>query len=137
MVYMNLEGKWSLTTPLMGLGYARSYCENFRQSSQLFSNKKIAVPAYNLVPLKPRRLTLCIFNSKKCLIIVKFWINKNNRSVFDLFNYVPSWDISFWFLPRKSVFVEDFSDNLTNNKFNKKLWQLLQLHTWILSSQIT
>ena len=41
MVYMNLEGKWSLTTPLMGLGLARSYYENFCQSSQHLSNKKI------------------------------------------------------------------------------------------------
>ena len=28
--------------------------------------------------------------------------------------------IFFLFLPRKSAFVEDFSDILTNNKFNKK-----------------
>jgi len=41
MVYMNLEGKWSLTTPLMGLGCAWSYYENFRRSSRLFLNKKI------------------------------------------------------------------------------------------------
>ena len=33
---------------------------------------------------------------------------------------IPLSDISFWFLPRKSAFVEDFSDILTNNKFNKK-----------------
>ena len=38
---MNLEGKWSLTTPLMGLGLARSCYEIFCQSSQLFLNKKI------------------------------------------------------------------------------------------------
>ena len=41
MVYMNLEGKWSLTTPLMGLGLACSCYEIFCQSSQLFLNKKI------------------------------------------------------------------------------------------------
>ena len=35
--------------------------------------------------------------------------------------YIPPWDISSWFLPRKSAFVEDFSDILTNNKFNKKI----------------
>ena len=29
MVYMNLEGNWSLGTPLTGLGCACSYCENF------------------------------------------------------------------------------------------------------------
>ena len=41
---------------------------------------------------------------------------------FNIFSVkVPSWDISFWILPRKSVFVKDFSDNLTNNKFNKKI----------------
>ena len=38
---MNLEGKWSLTTPLMGLGLARSCYEIFCQSLQLFLNKKI------------------------------------------------------------------------------------------------
>ena len=32
---------------------------------------KHTVPAYNFVCLKPRRLTLCIFNDKKCLINVK------------------------------------------------------------------
>ena len=38
---MNLEGKWSLTTPLMDLGLARSCYEIFCQSSQHFLNKKI------------------------------------------------------------------------------------------------
>ena len=28
MVYVNLEGKWGLTTPLMGLSHTRSYYEN-------------------------------------------------------------------------------------------------------------
>ena len=36
----------------------------------------ITVPAYNFVSLKPRRLTLCIFDSKKCLINVKFLLKK-------------------------------------------------------------
>ena len=38
---MNMEGKWSLTTPLMGLGLACSYYKIFRQSLQLFLDKNI------------------------------------------------------------------------------------------------
>ena len=34
------------------------------------------VPAYNFVSLKPRRLTLCIFNSKKCLINLIFYYRR-------------------------------------------------------------
>ena len=37
-----------------------------------------------------------------------------------IFHLPPSWDISFWFLLQKSAFVNDFSDILKNNKFNKK-----------------
>ena len=32
---MNLVGKWSLTTPLMGLSHTRSYYEIFRQSDSV------------------------------------------------------------------------------------------------------
>ena len=35
-------------------------------------------------------------------------------------SFLPLSDISFRFLPQKSGFVEDFSDILTDNKFNKK-----------------
>ena len=37
-----------------------------------------------------------------------------------LADLLPSSDIFFWFLLRKSAFVKDFSDILTNNKFNNK-----------------
>ena len=38
---MNLVGKWSLTTPLMGLSHTRSYYEIFSPKFMTFSNKKI------------------------------------------------------------------------------------------------
>ena len=38
---MNLEGKWSLTTPLTGLSWACSYYEIFRRCSRLFQIKKL------------------------------------------------------------------------------------------------
>ena len=37
---MNLEGKWSLTTPLMGLGLARSCYEIFMPKFATFFEKK-------------------------------------------------------------------------------------------------
>ena len=36
--------------------------------------------------------------------------------------FEPSSDISFWFFLWKSAFFKDFSDILTNNKFNNKIW---------------
>ena len=48
--------------------------------------------------------------------------------------------ISFWFLPRKSAFVEDFSDILTINKFNKKIGSITPtsyLNSLIPNYQIT
>ena len=41
MVYMNLEGDWSLGTPLTGLSCARSYYEKFSAKFRNFLNKKI------------------------------------------------------------------------------------------------
>ena len=41
MVYMNLEGNWTLATPLTGLGCARSYYENFSAKFTNFLNQKI------------------------------------------------------------------------------------------------
>ena len=41
MVYMNLEGNWSLATPLTGLGCACSYYENFSAKFMNFLNQKI------------------------------------------------------------------------------------------------
>ena len=38
---MNLEGKWSLTTPLTSLSWACSYYEIFRRCSRLFQIKKL------------------------------------------------------------------------------------------------
>ena len=41
MVYMNLVGKWSLTTPLMGLSHTRSYYEIFSPKFMTFFKKKL------------------------------------------------------------------------------------------------
>ena len=38
---MNLVGKWSLTTPLMGLSHTCSYYEIFRQSDDFFQTKRL------------------------------------------------------------------------------------------------
>ena len=40
MVYMNLVGKWSLTTPLMGLSHTRSYYEIFSPKFMTFFKQK-------------------------------------------------------------------------------------------------
>ena len=54
MVYMNLEGNWSLATPLTGLGCARSYYENF---SAKFMNFFIpTTPPQNWLKLKYKKV---------------------------------------------------------------------------------
>ena len=56
------------------------------------------------------------------------------------FSALPSSDISFWFLPQTLAFVEDFSDILTNNKFNKKIGAITptpHLNSLILNHLIT
>ena len=65
MVYMNLEGKWSLTTPLMGLGLACSCYEIFCQSSQHFLNKKIT--------WQSKLITLIIYTYKFLLAATIFF----------------------------------------------------------------
>ena len=40
MVYMNLVGKWSLTTPLMGLSHPRTYNEIFSPKFITFFKQK-------------------------------------------------------------------------------------------------
>ena len=46
MVYMNLEGKWSLTTPLMGLSHTRSYYEIFSPKFMTFFKQKDYLEIY-------------------------------------------------------------------------------------------
>ena len=41
MVYMNVEGNWSLAKPLKGLSCACSYYENFSAKFRNFLNEKI------------------------------------------------------------------------------------------------
>ena len=46
MVYMNLVGKWSLTTPLMGLSHTRSYYEIFSPKFMTFFKQKDYLEIY-------------------------------------------------------------------------------------------
>ena len=46
MVYMNLVGKWSLTTPLMGLSHTRSYYEFFLPKFMTFFKQKDYLEIY-------------------------------------------------------------------------------------------
>ena len=40
MVYMNLVGKWSLTTPLMGLSHTRSFYKKISPKFMTFLKQK-------------------------------------------------------------------------------------------------
>ena len=46
MVYMNLEGRWSLTTPLMGLSHTRYYYEIFSPKFMTFFKQKDYLEIY-------------------------------------------------------------------------------------------
>ena len=46
MVYMNLVGKWSLTTPLMGLSHTCSYYEIFSPKFMTFFKQKDYLEIY-------------------------------------------------------------------------------------------
>ena len=46
MVYMNLVGKWSLRTPLMGLSHTRSYYEIFSPKFMTFFKQKDYLEIY-------------------------------------------------------------------------------------------
>ena len=63
MVYMNLVGKWSLTTPLMGLSHTRSYYEIFSPKFMTFFKQKDYLEIY-LKNDHPYHFYLLIFTGR-------------------------------------------------------------------------
>ena len=62
MVYMNLVGKWSLTTPLMGLSHTCSYYEIFSPKFMAFFKQKDYLETY-LKNIHPYHFYLLIFTA--------------------------------------------------------------------------